>query len=130
MAAASGLLLALVVLRRTPPRWSCPRCHHATSPVRDFWLRPVRALFERRWCARCHWSGIARRRKWIDARPAPKRPAQEFAWARPDAETARSADDLHGGFRWASPGEDPARPVDFRWRRREPPADSGFQWRA
>lgn len=43
LAVSSGaaLALALWALRKLPARWACPQCHHATSPVKNAWLRPL-----------------------------------------------------------------------------------------
>jgi predicted RNA-binding Zn-ribbon protein involved in translation (DUF1610 family) len=57
-----ALLAAVVVLAR--PVRSCPACFEpATAAVTTWWLTPLRASMEIRWCPQCGWQGIARKQR-------------------------------------------------------------------
>jgi len=87
LTALAAVALGYALARAVPARWACPRCHHATAPLRTPWLRWTGSPFEYRWCARCQWSGLSRRRNWIP-RPPPPRSAEasDFAWGSPASE--------------------------------------------
>jgi hypothetical protein len=57
-----AILAAVVVLAR--PVRSCPACFEPeTASVTTWWLTPLRARFEIRWCPQCGWQGFARKQR-------------------------------------------------------------------